>query len=460
MIVGLGMSLDEFKAFYAKREKELKGKGNKGGIGTNYIYDEEGNLITKDKDGAIIETLVIPSYRPLSFEERDIMEKERKNHIAEATRKYDEAFQELHQESTRPERSKERVMEKMRRMVEADHTLQHAQYPIRYIIKEEGVEIRRIDFNQSSETRKLAFPLASIRRCPFTLQELYVREGKLSEEAKEEQAKSKSRSTGSLVSMASKGVLFIQDADTNEYGFLALDWRVDIRVKSVIYHCAKQALAAELAKTFKDDEGFSKIIDTQTPAEVSYSYENVKDSKNITPDEWATATKKLLYDILVAKFRQYPALLSRLLETGDAVLAYYQPKDSLLGIGISTDDVHAKSPVYWKGQNLVGSILMDIRETLRKEVEEKVASSSSSTISTTSVSVPSKRFSVKRPVTKKTTNIEVPVSSSSSMEMPVPASAAVSFVPVPANVGSVLPLSSVQIQQEEAEPSPESDIIQ
>lgn len=453
------MSLDEFKAFYAKRSKELKGKDGKGGIGTYSIYDDEGNLITKDKDGAIIETLVIPSYRPLSFEERDIMEKEREDRIAEATRKYDEAFQELHQESTRPDRSKERVIEKMRRMVEVDYALQHAQYPLRYIIKEEGVEIRRIDFNQPSETRKLPFSLACMRVCPFPLQDLYVREGKaLEESAVQGQARAKAKSTGSLVSMASKGVLFIQDADTNEYGFLALDWRVDIRVKSMVYHCAKQALAAELAKTFKDDEGFRKIIDTQTPAEVSYSYENVKDSKKVTPDEWANATKKLLYDILVAKFRQYPALLSRLLETGDAVLAYYQPKDTLLGIGISTDDVHAKSPIYWKGQNLVGSILMDIRGTLRKEVEEKAASSSSSSISTTSVPVPAKRFSVKRPIANKSESVEIPVNSSPSMVMPVPASAAVSFVPVAANVGPVLSLSSAQIQQEEAESSPESDL--
>lgn len=456
MIVGLTMSLDDFKAFYAKRDKELKGKNGKGGIGTYYIYDEEGNLITKDKDGAIIETLVIPSYRPLSFEERDIMEKERNDHIAEATRKYDDVFQELHQETTRPDRSKERVIEKMRRMVEADYALQYARYPIRYIVKEEGVEIRRIDFDQPAEIRKLPFSLACMRVSPFSLQDLYVREGKTPEI--ENVSASSSRSTGSLVSMASKGILFIQDADTNEYGYLALDWRVDIRVKSVIYHCAKQALAAELAKTFKDDEGFRKIIDTQTPAEVSYSYESVKD---VTPDEWANTTKTLLYDILVAKFRQYPALLSRLLETGDAVLAYYQPNDTLLGIGISTDDVRAKSPIHWKGQNLVGSILMDIRGTLRKEVEDKASSSSSS--SSMSVPVPTKRFSVKRPVTKKSTNISVPVTSSTSMNMPVPSSAAVSFVPVPimtnntsimTNNTSILPMSPNQVIQDE------SDIIQ
>lgn len=430
------MSLDDFKSFYSKRDKELKGKNGKGGIGTYYIYDEDGNLISKDKEGAITETLVIPSYRPLSFEERDIMEKEREDRIAEATRKYDDAFQELHQESIRPDRSKDRIMEKMRRMVEADYALQHSRYPVRYITKESGVEIRRIDFNQPSETRKLPFPLACMRMSPFSLQELYVREGT---RTNEEAPVSPFRSTGSIVSTPEKGILFIQNADTNEYGYLALDWRVDIRLKSVIYHSAKQALAAELAKTFNDDEGFRKIIDTHTPAEVSYSYENVK---NVTPDEWANATKRLLNDILVAKFRQYPALLNRLLETGDAVLAYYQPKDTLLGIGISTDDVHAKNPVHWKGQNIVGSILMDIRGALRKEVEEK-ALSSSSTSQIGSVAVPSKRFSVKRSISKKKPTSDV---------ITTPSVQTVSYVPVIANQPvPILPISPSQAIQEESE---------
>jgi len=373
-------------AFYKKRHMELRSKAGMGGTGVYHSYDEDGNLITKDKENVIKQTLVIPTYRPLSFEERDIMEQERKDRIAEATRGYDEAFQTVHDEYTRKDRSPEQLLQKMRRMVEADHHLQHTRFPLRSIIKEEGIEIRRMDFNQPEEVRKLPYAVAMLRVSPFPLQEMYVREGE-----KKEEEKGLSSSSSSLplskVSMVAeeKGILFIEDAQTNENGFMALDWPVQIRLQTMTYHCAKQALAAEQAKTFGDDEGFRKVMDAQTPAEVSYSREETKEA---TEEEWAMATKKKLYVIQEAKFRQYPELQSRLLATGESVLAAYLPKDNLMGIGISTDDVRAKNPIHWRGQNVLGTILMELRELFRVEQEKKVqaegpSSSSSGRLSRT-----------------------------------------------------------------------------
>jgi ribA/ribD-fused uncharacterized protein len=262
----------------------------------------------------------------------------------------------------------------------------------------EGIEIRKIMFDQPNEIRKLPFSLSVLRTSPFPLQEMYVRQGQLPDS-------SSSSSSSSASIRSDRPVLFIQDSDTNEYGFMALDWPVQIRLASVTYHSAKQALAAELAKTFHDDEGFRTVLDAESPTDVSYSME---DAKEATPDLWANATKKHLYVIQEAKFRQYPELTSRLLATGDAVLAAYQPQDELIGIGISTDDPRAKSPLYWKGQNLLGTILMEIREKLREEV----------------VPVPApapvkKRLSTKRPI-RAAALVPASVSSSSSSSIPKP----------------------------------------
>lgn len=382
------MSSEILAAFYEKRDKELRAKNGKGAIGTYHIYDDEGNLISKNKEGRILETTTLPSYRPLSLEEVAIMEKERQDRIAAATKGYDDAFEALHQEYLRKDRSLQKVLELNRQVEQADRHLQHARYPVRYVTEEWGVEIRRIDFDQPAETRKLPYPIACLRVNPFPLQEMYVREGK----APEASSASSVLSTQQVIEKQ-KPVLFIQDANTNEYGFMALDWPVQIRLRSVTYHSAKQALAAELAKVFSDDEGFRRVMDAESPAEVSYTMEQaMEEKKEVTPETWAANTKRFLYEIHQAKFDQYPELQGRLLSTGDALLAFYQPGDELLGIGIPTDDVHAKNPIYWKGQNLLGSILMEIRGKYREAQQAQPASAPPPP------PPPKKKFSVKRPV--------------------------------------------------------------
>ena len=157
------MSATALRTFYEKRHKELRSKGAHGSIGTYHIYDEEGNLITKNQEGAIQETLVNPSYRPPSLEELSIMEHERKERIALATKAYDEAFEALHQEYQRKDRSTQEVLAHRRRVVEADHQLQHARYPLRYVSHLSGVEIRKVLFDEPNEMRKLPYSLAALR---------------------------------------------------------------------------------------------------------------------------------------------------------------------------------------------------------------------------------------------------------------------------------------------------------
>jgi len=62
-----------------------------------------------------------------------------------------------------------------------------------------------------------------------------------------------------------------------------------------------------------------------------------------------------------------------LFETKQAILAAYLPNDLLLGIGLPIGDLRAKSPVHWTGQNLLGTVLMEIRKKLREEGEQKEA---------------------------------------------------------------------------------------
>ena len=68
---------------------------------------------------------------------------------------------------------------------------------------------------------------------------------------------------------------------------------------------------------------------------------------------------------VVAKFTQNPELKRALLDTGNAVLVEAAVNDKIWGIGLSMSDPKRVDPSEWKGQNLMGYVLMLVREKLR-----------------------------------------------------------------------------------------------
>jgi ribA/ribD-fused uncharacterized protein len=77
----------------------------------------------------------------------------------------------------------------------------------------------------------------------------------------------------------------------------------------------------------------------------------------------------------LAKFQQNPALLARLLSTGDDILAEASPVDTIWGTGCAADAPAAANPALWPGQNLLGFALMAVRDSLRESSAIALASS-------------------------------------------------------------------------------------
>jgi ribA/ribD-fused uncharacterized protein len=65
-----------------------------------------------------------------------------------------------------------------------------------------------------------------------------------------------------------------------------------------------------------------------------------------------------------AKFTQNPALLATLLATRGTTLVEASPYDRIWGIGLAATDARARDPKQWKGQNLLGAILTELRDEL------------------------------------------------------------------------------------------------
>lgn len=354
--------VESLKDFYRSRSKLLE-KNPNSLQSLLYDYDDTGNLVKKNKDGSVEKTIQLPNYRAISFEEFDEMDNKRNEAIAIATKQFEDARNELFQEYQNPDRMDSTILQLNRKMKEADSQLQFARFPLYFVDFEDGIVINTLDFTQPNEKRKYPYNIAFYKTNPYLLEEQYVRIG----EVQEPKIKSVSEIKNDEEKSKDIPVILFEDSDTNEYGFLSLDWAVQLQMDSTMYNSAKQALAAELAKQFNDQTHLEEILLAESPNEISYSLDDVPGDKDSNEIKWNEITKKLLYDINMIKFSQYPELSNRLLETKSAILGAYQPDDTLIGIGLSIDRLESKNPVNWTGQNLLGKILMEIRESIRNK---------------------------------------------------------------------------------------------
>jgi len=341
------MSVEELKRFYKAKAKKPELFG----------YDDDGNLVELNKEGTVIKTYSLPNYRPPTYEEIDEMESKRAEDIAIANKEFEDARRELR--NLVPDTPDSDVLRVNRKVKEADVRLQAIRFPLQYVEIIDGIPINKIDFDKTFEKRKFPYSFLFLKERSFTLEAQYVRTGKAPVKPLISVAEAKAAAEAANIPL----VILFEDPNTNDYGFLSLKWTVEIEFNNTMYNSAKQAIAAELAKVFNDQENLQKIMVADTADEVSYELDDVPGLEN--QDKWNDNIKQLLYDVNIAKFNQYPELVTRLLETKTAILGAYIPNDNLIGIGLSLDNIQSKNPINWTGQNLLGKVLMDIREKFK-----------------------------------------------------------------------------------------------
>ena len=347
------MSADELKAFYKARAKKPD----------LFTYDADGNLVELNKEGTVQKTIPLPEYRPPSLEEFDEMEKNRIAAIAVSQKEFTDAYKELQQLLAQEDVPKSEILRLNRKVKEADIKLLAVRFPLRFVEILYNPSISSFEFDKPGEKRKYQYEFFKLEERPFTLQEQYVRVGKAPVKPSVSVAEAKAAEDNAI-----KVILFAEP-DTNDYGFLSLNWAVELEFNGTMYNSARQALAAELAKGFNDEQNLQRIMTAESPQEITYELSDVPGEADANEPKWNDLTKRLLYDINIVKFNQYPELAGRLLETKNAQLGAYIPDDNLLGIGISLDNVQSLNPINWTGQNLLGKVLMDIRQKIRSDQE-------------------------------------------------------------------------------------------
>lgn len=86
--------------------------------------------------------------------------------------------------------------------------------------------------------------------------------------------------------------------------------------------------------------------------------------KNFDKAVWDKRKENIVRNGNFEKFMQNSALRSFLLSTGDKVLVEASPTDRVWGIGLRKNNPDALDPKKWRGQNLLGFILMAVRNEM------------------------------------------------------------------------------------------------
>ncbi len=118
------------------------------------------------------------------------------------------------------------------------------------------------------------------------------------------------------------------------------------------------------AKLFGDTEAMEKALQAKNPGAVKAVGRSVKGFENAV---WDANKFDLVVKANLAKFSSNEDLRAFLVNTGKRVLVEASPHDKIWGIGLTEDNDAALNPNLWKGENLLGFALMEVRDRLAKE---------------------------------------------------------------------------------------------
>ena len=82
---------------------------------------------------------------------------------------------------------------------------------------------------------------------------------------------------------------------------------------------------------------------------------------------WIKVREEIVRRGVREKFRQNPELSEKLEKTGKEIIAECAVKDRIWGIGLSMKDENRFCIDKWRGQNLLGKILMQVRDDIRHQ---------------------------------------------------------------------------------------------
>jgi ribA/ribD-fused uncharacterized protein len=131
---------------------------------------------------------------------------------------------------------------------------------------------------------------------------------------------------------------------------------------SLAFCNSEQAFMWKKAVFFGDHETAKKIAHCESP---SIAKKLGRQVKNFDAQKWSEVSYQIMVDVNYAKYQQKPKLKELLLSTGDKIIVEASPYDTIWGIGLHWKDDDCLDETKWKGLNLLGKALMEVRNKFK-----------------------------------------------------------------------------------------------
>ncbi len=159
----------------------------------------------------------------------------------------------------------------------------------------------------------------------------------------------------------------MRTTDTHIYfwGSFLSNWiptDLSISYNGYIFSNSEQLFMYMKAKFFGDYPMELRIVkhgkDPKTAKDLGRQVKNYNDAK------WAEVREEMMYNACLLKFESDEKLKEQLLDTGDRIIVEGTPFDPIWGVKIKWSDDRILDEENWRGQNLLGKVLMDVRNQL------------------------------------------------------------------------------------------------
>lgn len=139
-------------------------------------------------------------------------------------------------------------------------------------------------------------------------------------------------------------------------------YETKIEFNNHIFFSSEQAFMFRKAELFGDFEIAEKILKVEN----SFLAKDLGRSvSNFDENIWNINKFNLMVWANILKFSQNQEIFRQLLATGNKLLVEASPTDLVWGVGLEEDDDKILDCVKWRGQNLFGRALNEVRSVLR-----------------------------------------------------------------------------------------------
>lgn len=134
-------------------------------------------------------------------------------------------------------------------------------------------------------------------------------------------------------------------------------------IEGITYATAEHFMMAEKARLFGDEVTRQKVLVCSHP---NAAKKLGREVNGFSEAKWQAERWRIVVEGNFGKFSQHEELGRFLLKTGERILVEASPYDRIWGIGMAVSHPDATQPSQWKGLNLLGFALMEVRARLLK----------------------------------------------------------------------------------------------